>query len=235
MRSSDLLCHRTPRLDLLVDLTKKYKTVADIGCDHAYLSILLARCGVRVIASDVAQGPRDKAMENIRRFGFEAEIDLRLGDGLLTLAPGETDAVVIAGMGGLVIADILAAGKHLLRADTRLFLQPMRADEDLRKYLYENGFVILAEHLVREQRRIYTVLEVQMGSTGSFTAFDCAFSPALREGRVPLFSDYFLWKKRILADIIENTAQAEDADLQKEFTEKMQAYIAFEGEIRNEM
>lgn len=235
MHSSDLLCHRTPRLDLLVDLTKEFKTVADIGCDHAYLSILLARQGVHVIASDVAQGPRDKALENIRRFGFEDKIELRLGDGLSTLASGETDAVVIAGMGGLVIADILATGKHLLRADTRLFLQPMRADEDLRKYLYENGFVILNEHLVREQRRIYTVLEVGIGQTDSFTAFDFAFSPALRESKPPLFMDYFLWKKRILAGIIENTAQAEDACLQREFKEKMQAYTAFEGEIKNEM
>ncbi len=235
MRSSDLLCHRTPRLDLLVDLTKEYKTVADIGCDHAYLSILLARCGVHVIASDVAQGPCEKAMENIRRFGFEGTIDLRLGDGLLTLSKGEADAVVIAGMGGLVIADILAAGRHLLRADTRLFLQPMRADEELRKFLYENGFEILNEHLVREQRRIYTVLEVQIGSVEQFSSFDCAFSPALRQSAEPLFFDYFSWKKRILEGIIQETAQAENAELNREFTEKLQAYITFEGEIGNEM
>lgn len=230
MRSSDLLCHSTPRLELLADLTKKYASVADIGCDHAYLSILLARSGVQVIASDVAQGPHDKAMENIVRFGLEDKIALRLGDGLSTLQPGETEAIVIAGMGGLVIADILSAGRHLLTAQTRLFLQPMRADEDLRKYLYENGFVILAEHLVREARRIYTVLEVSLGSTDGFDAFDCAFSPALRAARPPLFLAYFAWKKRILEGILQDTAQAENAALNKEFATKLALYNAFERE-----
>lgn len=230
MRSSDLLCHSTPRLELLVDLTKKYTTVADIGCDHAYLSILLARSGVRVIASDVAQGPHDKAMENVARFGQENNIALRLGDGLLTLQPGEAEAIVIAGMGGLVIADILTAGKHLLSGETRLFLQPMRADEDLRRYLYENGFEILAEHLVREERRIYTVLEVCLGRTGEFDAFDCAFSPALRQAKPPLFSEYYAWKKRILEGIVQNAAQAEDAKLKCGFEKKLAMYEAFEKE-----
>lgn len=232
MRSSDLLCHSTPRLELLADLIQEYNTVADIGCDHAYLSILLARRGKRVIASDVAQGPHDKARENIARFSMESSIELRLGDGLLTLERGETEAIVIAGMGGLLIADIISAGKHLLTESTRLFLQPMRADEDLRAFLYANGFEILSEHLVREDRRIYTVLEVQFGKTDRFSVLDCAFSPALRKSRPPLFEDYFNWKKRILAGIIAETAQAEKSGLQQEFAEKMQAYEAFEkGEI----
>lgn len=230
MRSSDLLCHSTPRLELLVDLTKKYTTVADIGCDHAYLSILLARSGVKVIASDVAQGPHDKAMENVARFGQEKNIALRLGDGLLTLQPGEAEAIVIAGMGGLVIAEILSAGKHIISKETRLFLQPMRADEDLRKYLYENGFEILAEHLVREERRIYTILEVQLGCTGAFDIFDCAFSPALRHKKPPLFSEYYAWKKRILEGIVQDTAQAEDAKLKCGFEKKLAMYDAFEKE-----
>ncbi len=235
MCSSDLLCHSTPRLDLLAALTAPYGVIADVGCDHAYLSVLLARQSKRVIASDVAQGPCDKARENILRFGLEQQIDLRLGDGLSTLAPGEADAIVIAGMGGLVIADILAAGKSLLTESSRLFLQPMRADEDLRRFLYANGFVILSEHLVREDRRIYTILEVCLGEMESFTDFDCVFSPALRSAKPPLFSAYYDWKKRILQDILKNTAQAEDKTLQKVFEAKLQAYLQFEGEMRDEV
>ncbi len=230
MHSGDLLCHSTPRLDLLVDLTKQYKTVADIGCDHAYLSILLARAGVRVIASDVAQGPHDKALANIARFGVGDKVDLRLGDGLLTLECGETEAIVIAGMGGLVIADILSAGRHLITEQTKLYLQPMRADEDLRKYLYENGFEILNESLVREDRRIYTVMEVCLGQNGEYTPLDCVFSPALRNAQPPLFSEYFAWKKRILEGILRDTAQAENAALAQGFEEKLKVYEAFEKE-----
>lgn len=230
MCSNDLLCHSTPRLELLADLTKKYTSVADIGCDHAYLSILLARSGVQVIASDVAQGPHDKAMENIARFGLEDKIALRLGEGLLTLKPGETEAIVIAGMGGLLIAEILSAGRHLIAQNTRLFLQPMRADEELRKYLYENGFVILAEHLVREQRRIYTIMEVCLGKTERFDGFDCAFSPALRAEKPALFTAYYTWKKRILEGICRDTSRAENAELQETFEQKLAQYIAFEKE-----
>ena len=233
MRSSALLCHRTPRLELMVDLTKEYESIADIGCDHAYLSVMLAQCGKRVIASDVACGPHAKARENIERFGLAGQIDLRLGDGLLTLAPEEVQAVVIAGMGGLVIADILKEGKYLLTEQMRLFLQPMRADEELRTYLYKNGFKILSEHLVREQRRIYTVMEVWLGKQTTNSALDSAFSPALRQEKPPLFWEYFSWKKRILEGIIRNTANAENAELKKEFEQKLLAYTLFEKENGN--
>ncbi len=230
MHSGDLLCHSTPRLDLLVDLTKKYKTVADIGCDHAYLSILLARAGVRVIASDVAQGPHDKAKDNIARFGVADKIDLRLGDGLSTLQCGEAEAIVIAGMGGLVIADILSDERDRIEKNTHLYLQPMRADEDLRGYLYKNGFEILRESLVREDRRIYTVLEVCLGEKKAYTALDCIFSPALRKAQPPLFLEYFMWKKRILEGILRDTAQAENAALAKNFAKKLKLYEEFEKE-----
>ena len=106
----------------------------------------------------------------------------------------------------------------------------MRADEDLRKYLYENGFEILNESLVREDRRIYTVMEVCPGQKREYSLLDCLFSEPLRTQQPPLFADYFTWKKQVLKGILRSAAQAEDAALAQGFAEKLKVYEDFEKE-----
>lgn len=204
-------CHSTPRLDTLVSMARPSHVLADIGCDHAYLPILLIRSGAasHVIASDISDGPLAKAERNVARFGLEGRIELRKGNGLAALRPGEADCIVVAGMGGNVIAEILKTGHLTAQRADKLLLQPMSASEHLRVFLYENGYAITQETLVQEGRRYYTILEVKTRSTERFQNFDCFFSPALfASNQNGLLDGYLKKRRRELCSVIVGMEQA---------------------------
>lgn len=191
MIKKEPLCHSTPRIDLLCKLCAPYNSIADIGCDHAYVSIHLARMGKKIIASDISKGPLSKAKKNVALFNLEDKISLRLSGGLSSLKPKETEAIIIAGMGGNVISEILKNDLHIAKESKVLFLQPMTSPEVLRKFLYENNFFIKGEHLVKEDRRIYTIMEVCYGKTEKFCEFDCFVSDAIKKNIAnPLYREY---------------------------------------------
>ena len=228
---NDLLCHSTPRLDAMVKILRKYNTVADIGCDHAYLAVLLAREGVRVICSDINEGPVERARKNIVRFGLEEKIDLRMGDGLSSLREGEADAIVIAGMGGSVISKILSFGEAAARK-AHLVLQPMSADTDLRQFLYENAYTILSETLVREGRRIYTIIEAENGKKHTYTKTELYFSNALSGAHDPLFYEYAQKKLKNIRTIISSLQGCTKNELSEEFILLEREIAKLGGEIK---
>lgn len=192
MNHKQPLCHTTPRIELLCRLSAPYNTIADIGCDHAYVSIHLARIGKTMFASDIAEGPLLKAKKNIAAFGLEDKITLRLFGGLSGLKKGEAEEIIIAGMGGNIISEILKADLDVAKSSSVLFLQPMTAPEILRKFLYENGFLIKNEHLVKEDRRIYTIIEAfYTGESIKYSEIDLFFSGSIRENiLLPLYKEY---------------------------------------------
>ena len=100
----------TDRLQMLADEVQKGETMADIGTDHGFLPLYLWENGIspHVIMCDISEPSLAKAKAAAGAYQFGQELDFRAGDGLAVLAPGEIDAVVIAGMGGLLIRDILA-------------------------------------------------------------------------------------------------------------------------------
>ncbi len=139
----------------------------DVGTDHAYLPIYLCSRGtVRgAMASDINEGPLRHARKHIEENGFSDKITTLLADGIpKTLVSGACD-IVIAGMGGSLISDIIAAAEHIKRADVRLILQPMRNAPQLRAYLYENGFSIVGEALARDDRRAYEIIAAEYDGT----------------------------------------------------------------------
>ena len=145
----------TPRLKLISDLVTG-KTVADIGTDHAFIPIELISSGrcEKVIASDVNNGPAEIAKNNIKENGLD--IKVRVGNGLSVLQPGETEDIIIAGMGGKLICEILGAGYEVAK-QSRLILQPMNGQYELRKFLLKEGFVISHEDLALEGFKVYNV------------------------------------------------------------------------------
>lgn len=214
MNQKQLLCHSTPRIDLLCRLSEPYITIADIGCDHAYVSIHLARMGKSVIASDIAEGPISKARKNILAFGLENKIDIRLCGGLSGLKKGEAEEIIIAGMGGNIISEILRDGMEIAKESKVLFLQPMTSPEVLRKFLYENDFLIKEEHLVKEDRRIYTIMEVCTGETENFCEFDCFVSKQIAKNiNLPLYREYAkkIYKKfeKIISGLEKSESKAD--------------------------
>lgn len=134
--------------------------LADIGSDHALLPAYLAKQGtiVRGIAGEVNPGPYDAAMKQVRAAGLEKIIDVRQGDGLAVIAPGEVDVITVAGMGGVLIASILEAGKAKLEGVRRLVLQPNVGEAAVREWLLSNGWLLIGEHILEEDGKIYEIL-----------------------------------------------------------------------------
>ena len=149
----------SPRLSAVAALVRPGATVADIGTDHARLPIHLVRQGLvcHCIASDVAAGPLCKAAENLAAAGLTDAIELRQGNGLFCFSPDEVDDIVIAGMGGETVAEILADSAFSFSARHRLILQPMSHPERLAAWLDAAGFSVLPPCIVAEGRRQYTV------------------------------------------------------------------------------
>lgn len=135
--------------------------VADIGCDHGKLSVYLRKRGYGVIAADTSERAAEKARRAAERAGVT--LDVRIGDGLSVLRVSEANGLVIAGLGGHEILRILDADAELAHSFERIVLQPMQRQDVLRRGLYERGFAILDEAIVRDDGRLFELLLVKSG------------------------------------------------------------------------
>jgi len=201
------------RLTAVAALVREGSRVADIGTDHALLPVWLVRTGrcPAAVASDIRQGPAAAARRQVEKAALSDRISVRVGDGLAPLAPGEAEDIVIAGMGGETVAEILAAAPWVRNKAYHLVLQPMSKPEKLRQFLWENGFSILSEQIVPEGDRLYSVMSVAFtGEILTPSSGDCFL------GRIPRTDEGagYLKKQRgrILERLqgLENRENAED-------------------------
>lgn len=143
------------RLKTAAELCREGKTAADIGCDHAQLACWLAlNKSVRVIASDVRDGPLEAARKTVSEQGV-SNVRVIKSDGLKEI--DFADDVVICGMGGELIAEIIG-GCRFLSTDTRFILQPMTKANYLRCWLCEKGFEIIEERAAYDGDRVYAII-----------------------------------------------------------------------------
>lgn len=194
------------RLEKIVGLVDRGVRLADIGTDHAYIPIELLKSGKIdfAILSDINKGPLENARKEIRRQGLADKTDLRLGSGLEVLENGEVDQVIIAGMGGILIADLIEKKLGLCKSLDKMILQPMQAQEDLRSYLDKRGFSIIDEYLVREDFRIYEIMEVRYGGgTQDIDDIYYEIPTKLIEKKDPLLPDLLDKKIRENKSILE--------------------------------
>ncbi|MEG2931423.1 MAG: class I SAM-dependent methyltransferase [Ruthenibacterium sp.] len=147
------------RLAAAAALVRRGCVCADIGCDHGKLSVHLAASGLcsRVIACDASEMPLSHARAALEAFGC-ANAECRLGDGLSVLQPDEVDDIVIAGLSGVTLVQILAAAPAFWRQRYRFIFVPASKPEILRRWLCEHGFARLAEMPVQAAGRVYSVL-----------------------------------------------------------------------------
>ena len=143
------------RIYALADKVISGDSVADIGTDHGYVPMLLVRQGrsPHVIMSDISEGSLAKAKETFAASRLEDRVsgsDFRIGDGLRTIAAGEVDEIIIAGLGGHTIKNILADDEAKSKSFKRLILQPRKHSGTLRYYLYTHGWDIESESLAEE-------------------------------------------------------------------------------------
>ena len=183
------------RLQVCAGFVARGDRVADIGCDHGYLSIYLLKNGIAssVIASDINEGPLQSAMHNARKFGVHENISFYLSDGARNI-PRDFDTLVCAGMGGDTMVHILEKAPWLKNAQYRLVLQCQSKTPLLRRYLSENGWRITEESVLRDGKFLYTVMEVYWEPTyPRLSAAEAYFPPALMENPGEALPDYFRW------------------------------------------
>lgn len=152
------------RLRTAYDMVTDGSVVADIGCDHAFLSIALVSGGkaVRAFACDVNEGPLKKAEANIKATGLSDRIRTVLSDGLCSLDE-PVDSIVICGMGGSLIISILEKSLEKVKAARELILSPQSDIAKVRIWLYEHGFSLLKETAVTDAGKYYCVMRVVPG------------------------------------------------------------------------
>ena len=177
------------RLELVASFVPQGSILLDVGSDHAYLPIELVERGQieAAIAGEVVVGPFQSAVKNVEAHGLKEKIQVRLANGLAAFE--ETDQVsviTIAGMGGRLIATILQEGLDKLANVERLILQPNNREDELRIWLEDHGFQIVAESILEEAGKFYEILVVEGGQM-KLSASDVRFGPILSKETSPVF------------------------------------------------
>ena len=177
------------RLELVASFVPQGSILLDVGSDHAYLPIELVERGQieAAIAGEVVVGPFQSAVKNVEAHGLKEKIQVRLANGLAAFEEEDQVTVItIAGMGGRLIATILEEGLDKLSNIQRLILQPNNREDDLRIWLQEHGFRIVAESILEEAGKFYEILVVEAGQM-KLSASDIRFGPFLSKEVSPVF------------------------------------------------
>ena len=208
----------TPRLMTAVPYVRPGRLVADIGTDHAYLPIYLCEQKrlfpvttpsgdtLCAIAADINKGPVERADQHIAAAGLTKYIRTVQTNGLCGLDVYDPDDIIIFGMGGELIADILEASPWVNRVGKRLILQPMTHAEKLREYLLSAGYAIMGETLSREGDRIYQTICAEPAGEGNA-------APVLSPAELAVGQKHFRvsdpQQKALYATLIDKTLRTE--------------------------
>lgn len=153
------------RLFLISEYIDDGKGMVDVGTDHGYLPVYMAKQGYtgNIFASDINADPLNKAIKHASEAGLEDRINFSLSDGLSACPPDEIDTIVIAGMGGDMIVKIMDEGYWCLDERYKLILQPMSKAEILRYWLVYNGFEIIDERIAEDNNTNYQIIVTRFG------------------------------------------------------------------------
>ena len=192
-----------PRLQLLADLVPQNARLADVGTDHGYLPVYLLQKKyiTSAIAADIGAEPLEHARRTARQYGVEEQLRFLRCDGLQGIDPKDVDTVVIAGMGGETIIHILSQAPWTKNGDTMLLLQPMTKQEELRRWLNENGYAQYAERLVRDKNYLYPVFTVCGGAQTALSVGEIYGGLAIEVD--PLAGEYLAQRIRRLTQAVD--------------------------------
>lgn len=198
------------RLQWVFDMVDRCSCVADVGCDHGYLSIALVQAGTcqTAIAMDINKGPLMRAEQNIREAGLSEKIETRLSDGLQKLGEGEAEAICICGMGGKLMARIIEENLPVAKATRFLVVEPQSEFYEFRKVLMENGFVIDEEKMCQEENKYYPIIKTHFeqdeAKRVAYDEVELTYGPCLINGVNTIFSNYLDKEFSEFTDIIKN-------------------------------
>lgn len=211
----------SPRLLACCDFVSPGDRIADIGCDHGYLSIYLLTQGIArsAIASDLREGPLQSAIANAEKYGVRDTIRFYLSDGVRSI-PRDFDTLICAGMGAHTMISILDSAPWLKSSQYRMILQCQNKTHLLRQYLSDHGWRITEESVLRDGRFLYTIMEVHYQTeAAALTAGGRYIPPAMLENPGAETAAYYQWIIRKLANTIAARGESADESLSQALLE----------------
>ena len=192
------------RMSKIVKMAEPVEAVADVGCDHGKVSAALLQSGraERVIAVDVSADSLKKAHDLSQELGLACQMICRNGYGLRPLESGEVQAVIMAGMGGTLMIDILNDRLELVKNLEYLVLAPNSASDRIRLFLSE-GFTIVDEELAMEGDHFYPIIKAVPGGNSELSIMELALGPVLLQKKPPYFKKYVEYKMSLVRKMIE--------------------------------
>jgi len=243
----------------IAQLVPRNSRVIDIGTDHGYLPIFLATQKVHqggstasikeddilgvlepprctrgdcfIIASDINEKPLAITKKNIIRYNCENKVELRLGSGLKVLEYNEVDVIIIAGMGGVLISEMIDEGHDILTDTNILILQPMQAPKELRKYLIHSKFEIIKDVLVKEDNRIYEIIVAKKGKQIIRDEIYCEIGLHLGKNPKAVAIEFLKKKKDSINLVIRNLVDSTLSDAENKQLEYRKKLEKIEKEL----
>ena len=234
------------RLKAVADLLDVHNSVADIGCDHGFVSIFLIKSkkAKKCIAMDINQGPLERAEEHIAEEGLNTYIETRISDGAKELKfldqeqkdkELEVEAAILAGMGGRLTIKIIEESLEKFLAMKEFILQPQSEIWKVREYVEQIGCKIMKEDMVLEEGKFYPILKVSTISDDKNQIYDerekeifYHYGEDLLKNHNEILYDFLMNEKRVWEEILEdlktkNTSKTESR--KKELEEKLNMTI----------
>ena len=179
------------RLECVAKKVTKKSCVLDVGTDHGLLPVYLIekKIAKKVIASDVIKSIVENTRKSINSKGLTEYIKVVLSDGLKDINDkkiiGESvDTIIIAGMGGILMRDILLNRETFLKGK-KLILSPHRDADVVRKYLHKIGFKIIEETIIEDRKdKFYNIIVAEEGNDSLYTKFDYKFGKKIFGGSI---------------------------------------------------
>ena len=213
------------RMLMNVSMIPTGKNVADIGCDHGWVSIYLIqnKLAKKVFAMDVAAGPLESAREHIKQAHLEESIEVRLSDGLEELKLDEkgaleADVVLMAGIGGQLAVRLLRDNLDKCKATEAIVLQAQSELDFVRKSVSEMGFIIDAEKMVIEDGKYYTAMRLVPSDSSdiiSLSEAELKYGPVLTKNRPDVLMDYLKYKRESYNNILDKITKNNSADFER--------------------
>ncbi|MGI5949745.1 tRNA (adenine(22)-N(1))-methyltransferase [Peptoniphilus sp.] len=215
------------RLQKIADLVDMDSTVIDVGTDHGYVPNFLCSKGISkdIYATDISKNSLDKSIELTKELGNEKYIKNILANGILNEM---RDNIIIAGLGGIQIAEIIFDAEDVCRNAKKLILQPMQKTFILRRELMDRGYEIFDEYIVFEDDRFFEILLVRfLGEKIEYTNKDIFISNILVKKKDEVYLECLKERKEILEDILNNfNSQNERAMERKSELEENLRYLS---------
>lgn len=216
------------RLKMVADCVMKCNMAADIGTDHGYIPIWLIKNSIadKAIAADISSGSCQKALHNITLNKLNNRIDVRCGNGLKVIDGNKEniDCIIISGMGGLLMVDVLKSNIKVFQNSSQLVLQPQRDIYEVRKYIINNGFKIIDEKFLKEKDKFYICVNAVKGKSDYYTEKELFFGKFIPNNKSADYKEYITIELNKLNNAINSLKNNLSNDNKIRFNELVNNY-----------